>query len=100
VTWAAADHRPVLAEQPSCDNVLERDREAGVKVGVGSGCSEAVAQPQLLDCRGGGVGRHLDAAADNAPPEEVALEVDTALEALGKQARDRGLPAAIGPVMR
>jgi broad specificity phosphatase PhoE len=58
---------------------------------IGSGCSEAVAQPQLLDCLGGGVGRHLDASADNAPPEEVAPEVDAALEALGKQARDGGL---------
>jgi hypothetical protein len=60
VTWTAADHRPVLAEQPSCDDVVERDREAGVKVGVGS----------------------------------------AALEALGKQASDGGLPAAIGPVTR
>jgi hypothetical protein len=52
VAGAAADHRAVVAEQRPCDDVFERDAEAGVEVAVGGGSREPVAQAQLVECPG------------------------------------------------
>jgi len=70
VAWAAANHRPVVAEQRARDDILENDGESCVEVGVGGGCGETVAQAQLLNRLRRSLGRHLFAPADDVAPKE------------------------------
>jgi hypothetical protein len=91
VAGPAADHRSVLAEQISCDDVLQGDGEAGLEVLVGGCGCQAVSQPQLPHGLRGGIRGHLLAATHDAAAEDVALEMHSPLGTRSEKAGDRRL---------
>ena len=83
----APDHARELRERGACNNVFQCDGEASLAVEVGRGGGDPVPQPELLERRGRQLRRHLRSTRDDAPPEDVALEVDAAVELLDKTER-------------
>jgi hypothetical protein len=78
-----------LRQQWAGDDVLHDDREGGVEVGVRGRGSEPVAEHQLLESVARRLWRHVVPAADDAAPEDVSLQMDSARKALREQSRDR-----------
>jgi hypothetical protein len=91
VAGAAADHRPVLTEQIPGHDVLQGDGEAGFEIPIGGRGGQAVSQSQLLHGLRRGGRCHLFAAADDAAPKDVALEMHSSLESCGEKAGNRRL---------